>query len=190
MTFTESVQDYCDEVWRVVKFKDIHPDEQYEVSNHGRIRLFKKDKGCWRVLRTANVGGYRYFSFKSAIHWKVRKTKAVHRLVAKEFCREVEGARFVIHLDYDKSNNYHKNLRWVTQKELTEHNKRNPNVQNAVRKNVITNQKLTETDVIRLKKKLQRGNNKLYKLAKEFGITHTQLNRIRKGENWAHVKVS
>ena len=190
MTFTGSVQDFCDEEWRTVRFKDIHPDERYEVSNHGRIRLFKPETETWRILKTANVGGYRYFSFKSSIHWKVRKTKAVHRLVAQEFCENKSLGRFVIHLDYDKANNYHRNLKWVNQKELTEHNKANPNVKNAVRKNVITNQKLTETDVIRLKKKLLRGNNKLYKLAKEFGITHTQLNRIRKGENWAHVKVS
>jgi LysM repeat protein len=43
--------------------------------------------------------------------------------------------------------------------------------------------------VIRLKKKLLRSKNPLYKIAREFGITHTQLNRIRKGENWGHVKV-
>ena len=44
-------------------------------------------------------------------------------------------------------------------------------------------------EVIRLKKKLKRSNNPLYKIAKEFGITHTQLNRIRKGENWGHIEV-
>ena len=57
------------------------------------------------------------------------------------------------------------------------------------RKGEVTNAKLTETQVIRLKKKLIRGKNPLYKIAKEFGITHTQLNRIRRGENWGHVKV-
>jgi hypothetical protein len=25
-------------------------------------------------------------------------------------------------------------------------------------------------------------------IAKQFGITHTQLNRIRSGENWGYVK--
>jgi len=37
--------------------------------------------------------------------------------------------------------------------------------------------------------KLKRGKTKLYKIAKEFGITHTQLNRIRSGENWGHIKI-
>jgi hypothetical protein len=26
-------------------------------------------------------------------------------------------------------------------------------------------------------------------IAKQFGITHTQLNRIRSGENWGYVKI-
>jgi len=72
---------------------------------------------------------------------------------------------------------------------LKEHHKNNPNYKNIQRKGRITNAKLTESEVIRLKKKLKRGKNKLYKLAKEFGITHTQLNRIRSGENWGHVKI-
>jgi hypothetical protein len=65
------------------------------------------------------------------------------------------------------------------------HHKLNPNY----KKGVINNAKLSETDVIRLKKKLKRSKNKLYKIAKEFGITHTQLNRIRSGENWGHIHV-
>jgi len=36
---------------------------------------------------------------------------------------------------------------------------------------------------------VRRGKNPLYKIAREFGITHTQLNRIRKGENWGHVTI-
>ncbi len=33
------------------------------------------------------------------------------------------------------------------------------------------------------------GHTITQQIAKEFGITHTQLNRIRSGENWGHVKV-
>ena len=73
----------------------------------------------------------------------------------------------------------------MTQDELYEHHRKNPNY----KKGVIRNAKLTETDVMRLKKKLSRSKNKLYLIAKEFGITHTQLNRIRSGENWGHIKI-
>jgi len=80
---------------------------------------------------------------------------------------------------------------WVTKNDMFAHSRKSPRTAAAIerRKGEITNAKLTETDVIRLKKKLKRGKNPLYKIAKEFGITHTQLNRIRRGENWAHIKI-
>ena len=178
------------ENWKKVSFEGISQSESYYISNYGRIKLYKPESDSYKILKSSNVSGYRYFSFKSDVNWKVRKTKSIHRLVAEMFLKpEDETQVFVIHMDFNKSNNHYKNLRWVTQKQLTEHNKSNPKVKSARKKGVITNQKLTETDVIRLKKKLARGKNKYYKLAKEFGITHTQLNRIRRGENWGHIKV-
>jgi DNA-binding Xre family transcriptional regulator len=35
---------------------------------------------------------------------------------------------------------------------------------------------------------LDRKKVKLKIIAKQFGISHTQLNRIKNGENWADVK--
>ena len=51
--------------------------------------------------------------------------------------------------------------------------------------------KLTSTQVIRIKKMLQRPDNKtrLVMIAKQFNITTQQLYRIRTGENWGHIKV-
>jgi hypothetical protein len=92
---------------------------------------------------------------------------------------------FVVHLDYNKENNHVKNLKWVDRVELVAHQYKNPGYQ----KGMVRYSKLSETDVIRLKKKLKRGKNPLYKIAKEFGITHTQLNRIRRGENWGHITI-
>jgi DNA-binding Xre family transcriptional regulator len=40
-----------------------------------------------------------------------------------------------------------------------------------------------------IKKMLQHDNTRLKMIAKQFGITHTQLNRIRSGENWSYVKI-
>ena len=116
----------------------------------------------------------------------------LHRLVAKYFLpKPLSKEKFIIHLDYNKENNYYKNLKWVTRMQMTDHNQTNPRVMaaHAARKGRINNSKLTEADVLRLKKKIKRGKVRLYQLAKEFGITHTQLNRIRKGQNWAHVKL-
>lgn len=183
---------FWDEQWKAVKFEGINGEEKYEVSNYGRIRMFKKDINEWKIMKTANVNGYQYYSFKSNIDWKHRKTKCVHVLVAEKFCKQTsEKNNNVIHLDFNKSNNYYKNLKWVTDEEVNEHSRKSPRYFEALekRKGEVTNSKLTVTEVIRLKKKLKRGKNPLYKIAKEFGITHTQLNRIRRGENWGHVKV-
>jgi len=183
-------QEFWNEEWKEIKFLNISDVDTYQISNYGRVRIFKQDLNDWKILRSANVKGYRYFTFKSNIHWKKKITKPLHRIVAELFC-EKRGpeCHFVIHINYVKENNYFENLKWVTQKELTEHNKKNLNVINSRPKGRITNSKLTETEVIRLKHKLKRGKNKLYKIAKEFGITHTQLNRIRSGENWGHIKI-
>lgn len=45
--------------------------------------------------------------------------------------------------------------------------------------------------MIRLKKRILDPNRKtrLRLIAKEFGISEMQLNRIKRGENWGHIKV-
>jgi hypothetical protein len=185
-----SVIEYWNEEWKQINFNGLNETEIYQISNYGRVRIYKTDQKNWKILKSANVKGYRYFTFKSNIDWKHKITKPLHRLVAELFCTKPSpDHKFVLHLNYIKDNNYYGNLKWCTQQELTQHNKLNPKVVKSHKKGIITNAKLTETEVMRLKLKLKRGKNKLYKIAKEFGITHTQLNRIRSGENWGHIKV-
>ncbi len=175
---------YWDEKWKPVYFEGIDPNEKYEVSNYGRVKSYKVNKDKGNIINGASLKGYKVLNIK--LDSGKRTTKYVHKLVAENFLnKESELQEHVIHLDFDKQNNYYKNLRWVTKETMFEHQKINPNY----KRGTINYSKLTETDVIRLKKKLKRGKNKLYKLAKEFGITHTQLNRIRSGENWGHVKI-
>ena len=110
----------------------------------------------------------------------------VHRLVAETFLKkENKTQHYVIHLDYDKQNNSIYNLRWATEEELVAHNNKNPEVL----KRRTTGYKLTEADVRVIKRLLKSHKTRLSMIAKRFGITHTQLNRIRSGENWGHVKV-
>jgi len=181
---------YWNEKWKPIIDEFIDPEEKYEISNFGRIRKFKKELNDFVILKSQLVNGYRYFTFKSNIDWKHKRTKIVHKLVAEVFCqRPSEKHQYVIHIDFFKENNNADNLKWVTREMMTSHHKENPNYKKIERRGRMTNAKLTESEVIRLKKKLKRGKNKLYKLAKEFGITHTQLNRIRSGENWGHVVV-
>jgi DNA invertase Pin-like site-specific DNA recombinase len=51
--------------------------------------------------------------------------------------------------------------------------------------------KLTSTKVIHLKKLLSNPDqkNRIKMLAKQFGISEMQVYRIKRGENWSHIKV-
>lgn len=184
---------FSNERWKPVWFEGISSDERYEVSDYGRIRKWKKGSNDWKVMACSNQRadglGYNYFRFKTGMNLE---TKAVHRLVALAFVSKPSPKHdFVVHKDYNKGNNVATNLGWVTRKELSEHNRQNPNVKEGHQKTVglVRRSKLTETDVIRLKLKMKRGKTKLYLIAREFGITQTQLCRIRRGENWGHIKV-
>jgi len=177
-------QELTGEKWKELRINGADSSENYDISNFGRIKSFKVNKTEGNIIKGSTLKGYKILNIK--LENGKRTTKYIHKLVAETFIpRDSNQQKYVIHLDFDKNNNHIENLKWVTQDTMFAHQKINPNY----KRGIISYSKLTETDVIRLKKKLKRGKNKLYKLAKEFGITHTQLNRIRKGENWGHIKI-
>jgi hypothetical protein len=119
--------------------------------------------------------------------------RLIHRLVAEAFVPKTNpNQKFVIHLDYNKTNNYYTNLKWVTQIELNKHNALNPAViaDKKKRKGRSTEgskvYKLTSSQVSLIKKKMNQGEL-LSKLAVKFGVSHIQLLRIKRGINWSHV---
>lgn len=190
---------YWNEEWKDIDHSDIDKDEKYQISNYGRVRQWKPKLGVWKVLKNGNTKrdgtGYEYYTnfFKANTGKKERVSKLIHRLVAAVFCEhdDYQSRDMIIHLDYDRSNNYYKNLKWVTRFEQIEHNRSNPRVLEAYKKQKgkVRNAKLTETTVLKLKKDVADQKLTLSKIAKKYGISHTQLNRIRKGENWAHIKL-
>lgn len=115
----------------------------------------------------------------------------VHKMVGICFLeRENENEKFVIHLDHDLLNNNVENLKFVNQKELSKHQRTNPKFIES-RKKWIPKSKLNEGRVRIIKKKILDPNRKtrLKLIAKQFGISESQLRRIKSGENWKHVKV-
>jgi hypothetical protein len=117
-----------------------------------------------------------------------------HRLVAEYFCKKSsEKHNIVIHLNYDKVDNRAVNLKWVTQAESTAHQLKSPMVviEKKQRKenpnNIKRNTKLTNSKVRIIKKRMNEGKL-LSHLAEQFGVSHTQLLRIKRGLNWAEVE--
>jgi hypothetical protein len=175
------------EKWTPVKIEveGIENPPKYEVSSFGRLRsLQNSEKGT--LIKGSVIQGYK------SLNVRLPKSKSfnryIHKLVAESYVEKPdEEHRFVIHLDFDKLNNHHENLKWATKDQMVEHNRENPAVKNKPIPRRTKNYKLTESKVKLIKKMLRNENNRLKMIAKQFGITHTQLNRIRSGENWGHV---
>jgi hypothetical protein len=171
----------------------------YAISNFGRLVSYTDDVLQGKELNGGMAEGFRVFSFYVRVNGKKKSiTNQFSRLVAKYFIENDDQAnkKFVIHLDHNKLNDRVENLKWATQKEVTEHNKSNPLVIAGREKTIQHNlkadgRKLTSTQVIRIKKMLQREDNKtrLVLIAKQFNISTQQLWRIKTGENWSHIKV-
>jgi hypothetical protein len=185
----------------VEQWKEFVPEfetvRRYKISNLGRIKSFDKNLEDQRLLKGARNDGYPYLVLNGKKDGEsVRKSVSIHYLIGLLFIpKESEDKKHVIHLDYCRTNNVITNLQWATYDEMIAHGKKSPHVisgrKRAFEKFGPKNTKLSEIDVIRLKRKLLDPNRKtrLKILAKQFGVTEMQLHRIKTGENWGHIKV-
>lgn len=180
---------FWNEKWVVIPFKEVENPPLYKISNYGRLMSFQVDHQNGEIIGGSKIQGYKSLNIR--VQGNKSLNRYVHKLVAELFLNkeEDENRKFVLHLDHDKLNNHWENLRWATRDEMTLHNRENPAVKDRVIPKRTKNYKLTESKVIMIKKMLKSDKNRLKMIAKQFGITHTQLNRIRSGENWGHVKL-
>jgi hypothetical protein len=164
---------------------------KYAVSNYGRVVSYTDRMDEGKLLKFGFVGGYPALSLGQ----KVKYSRCVHKLVAHYFLpAPAPGQEYVIHLDFEKTNNFVDNIRWATHEEMVQHQNNNPRVQYARRHPAFRTKgtKLTDKQVKRLKKAIDDPNRKrTYKqIAKKYGISEMQLYRIKSGANWKHVNVS
>jgi hypothetical protein len=177
---------YWNEEWKDIEFEITGDKPRYTVSNYGRLKSFQTDPENGSLLKGSVIQGYKALN----IRFKDKKTwsRYVHKLVAESFVQKKDPSQtYVIHLDYNKQNNYAGNLQWASKEEVEAHQKKNPVERKKPDPKTTKSYKLTETKVKMIKRLLLRDKNRLKMIAKQFGITHTQLNRIRSGENWGHV---
>lgn len=173
-----------DELWKDITIAD----KKYEVSNYGRVKSYCYDKVNGKILKPGLTKGFHTVTFNTE---GKKKTFLVHKLVAMYFVdKENENQTIVIHLDWNKKNNYFKNLQWVTKDEA--YSRIMPRLQeiNKIKnKGIIRNSKLKAEDVKVLKGMLEKGV-KQNVIAKLFSISEMQVTRIKRGENWAKIKPS
>jgi len=178
------IRDYWKEEWKDIVFDDkISDHEKFQISNYGRIKNCKLDKP--ELVKQYYINGYQNLPLKQKANGK-QTSRYVHKLVAQHFLEQGEGI-YVIHLDYDKTNNKVENLKWATKREKEVHQFTNPEYINRPRR--VTHSKLTETKVKLIKRKINDPNRRtrLKMIAKQFGISEMQLHRIKTGENWGYV---
>ena len=161
------------------KFKQIKNYENYSVSNYGKIRNDKTG----RILKPQkNTCGY---LFVVLYENGVCKTLKIHRLVALAFIDNPENKRTINHIDGVKINNFVDNLEWNTQSE---------NMQHAVNTGLndakgIKNgrAKLSENQVLEIRKLYATGDYYQKDLAKIFDVHQTVIGFIINRKLWKHI---
>ena len=151
-----------------------------------RHRTFwvKKDGRIWNEndeLMQGKLDGYLTINMRFKEDGKLEYvTLFHHRIVAEIFVPNPKNKPYVIHLDGDKSNNSAENLAWATQEERYAHQ---------VKLGLYCKPKLTVEKVLEIKKQLKK-RIPVNTIAGKYGVSHTQIHRINRGENWASVKKS
>ena len=186
---SKKIETFWGEVWKEVIIPEKQTNTDYFISDQGRVKSRDKETERERLVKgSINPNGSIRITIRLDNKDK-RKYILVHRFIADHFIPQPStDHKFVVHLDFDKANNHTQNLKWMTQTELNEHAKTSPLYEKAKVKRQ-EHYKLTESKVKVIKKMLKsEKRTRLRVIAKRFGISHTQLNRIRSGENWGHVE--
>lgn len=182
------IRNLYNEEWKPLKFDDkILNNWEFEISSFGRIAIIKQEHKY--LKKKAFINGYETISLRQKVNHKTT-SRYVHKLVAEHFLeKENENQIFVIHLDYDKENNSKYNLKWATKREKELHQFKNPLWIKSKQIKNISNAKLSEGKVKIIKRQLKNNRTRINIIAKRFGVSDTQIHRIKSGENWSEVKI-
>jgi len=197
------------EIWK--KIKDF-PD--YEISNCGRVKSFKCAKE--KILEPfEDDNGYSIVSLSKK--GEKPKTIRIYILMVEGFIGEIPKGYVVHHKDFTK-NNFMDNFQMITRGEHSSiHNKRiseeTRNKQSETRKEKFRNGELnlkgennpmfgskrageksgnhilTEQDVIKIWKLLDKGILTQREIGEKFGVNQAQISKIKRGERWSHIKL-
>lgn len=117
----------------------------------------------------------------------------IHRLIATYFVKRPSKAHSVVaHMDFKKLNNKASNLKWMTPEENYRHQLKSPYViAEKIKRHTepSASSKLTIKKVMQLKKLLNQ-DKPIRTLARQFGVSDTQILRIKRGINWGKVKAA
>ena len=154
--------------------------DEYCVSNSGRIISKKRNKKT--MLKPFKSGvGY----FQVAIHVSGRCIKKyVHRLVLEAFSGPCPNGMECSHLDGDKTNNRFDNLAWES---VIDNNLRKDDHLTNRKGESHARSKLTEGDVLNIRRLYASGNYSYRWLKDEFMVSKSNIESIVHRRSWKHI---
>jgi len=184
----KKVKSYKNEEW--VKVATSHPTRgsDYYFSDFGRMKSVNKRSEEEKLLKGSRD---KYGNVRLSLQLADGKRQQfyLHRLIGETFIeRQSKKHKFLVHLDNNKENNKWDNINWVTQEELTQH-QREFGVFDLSNRKRDPNYKLTEAKVRAIKKQLSKGKTKKDTLANKYGISVEHVKLIEKGKRWGHVTI-
>lgn len=168
------------EIWKDIKGQE----GRYLISNIGRVKTFvqacKSNKDG--ILKNGvDTGGY--FIIKLYTNGKGTTTK-IHRLVAETFIENPNNLPQVNHKDGNKQNNNVDNLEWCTPLENAKHSW-DIGLSKKYFGEQTSQAKFTEKQILEIRNKFP--NQRVKDLAKEYGMSTTNVSDIVNRKIWTHI---
>jgi len=181
------IKNHWNERWcQVITEKDT-VGKTYHFSDCGRLKSVDKETGKEFLLKGSNTV-QEFIQLNLKFKDKTRKGFYLHKLIAEKWVeKENDNQTYVIHLDRNRKNNNYENLKWMSQEELTAFRAEAGLFLTKNRKKN-ANYKMNPSTVLLIRKKLKEGKTKKKIIAKQFGISRSQIDRILNNEAWEWVK--
>lgn len=172
------------EIWKSIIIDD--EEWPYEVSNIGRVQRNKPGPHTrvGKVLRQqSDKDGYRFVTLFKQGQYEIMKA---HRLVLNAFTGPEKEGYETNHINGIKKDNRIGNLQWVSSSQ----NKRHAFetglwIPLKGSKNGVA--KLSENDVIKIRRLWSTGENSQRSLAKKFNVSYSAIWSVVHYKNWRHV---
>ena len=161
----------------------------YSVSSFGNVRREKTGPGArlGRILRPelSGAGNRKYYRVVLSKN-SIKKHIFIHRLVYSSFIGPIPNQLQINHKDLDKLNNKIGNLECVTAKENQNHARLNREY-NILKGEDVGNSKLTNEDVIYIRKIYKEGTMNQFQISKKFNISPSNISHIIRKKRWKHL---
>ena len=162
---------------------------RYKVLECGKIidTNWRKTGREKEVATRITVHGYLITNLTTGFETPRQITVSVHRVTALALLPKPDGYRQVNHKNCNKLDNAAGNLEWADKYQNMKHAVSEGRL-NIYQGQKYINSKLKESDVLKIKKLLSKGESPT-KLAREYNVSRAAIRNIQSGRSWKHVEV-